>query len=209
MDPDQYFRQVLRSLRPLFRENGFRPRAQNFLLESPECWAIVNFQKSRWSDAHEKTFYINVAIAIKRLLEFDGEAKDKAPAYYACPWNLRAEVLGPDPSVQHWTVRDSQSAIQVVESLKPLMDDFVIPSLKLRMTEEAFLRMWKDGTRLGYPQLKAKSALLAATGEIAELESTLRVLQERFGSGAVQAGVAAHMASLHKAFPEAMTKIQS
>jgi hypothetical protein len=89
------------------------------------------------------------------------------------------------------------------------MDDFVIPSLKLRMTEEAFLRMWKDGTRLGYPQLKAKSALLAATGEIAELESTLRVLQERFGSGAVQAGVAAHMASLHKAFPEAMTKIQS
>jgi hypothetical protein len=60
------FNNLLKDLRSLFKEKGFRSASQNFVLKSPECWLIVNFQKSRWFNTGEKTFYVNVAVTTKR-----------------------------------------------------------------------------------------------------------------------------------------------
>lgn len=206
-DPDIFFKDVLKALRPLFRDNGFRSSSQNFLLESSECWAIVNFQKSRWSEPHEKTFYLNASITAKISLEFDGKSTNKAPAHFECIWNIRAEQLGPDPKIQSWTVSDAQSAAYAVQYLKRLLGDFVIPALKLKASVPAILEMWRNDADLGYQQLKAKSVLLAAQGKINELEATLKMLQERFGNGVVQKGVVIHIKLLREAFPDAMSNI--
>jgi hypothetical protein len=62
-ETEKLFRSLLKDLRPLSKESGFRASSQNFILESAECWVIVNFQRSRWGDRDETTFYCSVPSA--------------------------------------------------------------------------------------------------------------------------------------------------
>jgi Domain of unknown function (DUF4304) len=215
-DAEKLFKKLIRDLRPLFKENGFRASSQNFILESPECWVIINFQKSRWSDAGEKTFYVNVGAMPKRWLEFCNETMDKvppyyslekAPPYYAGDWRWRAERFGPDKNVQQWTVRDEDSAREVFTYLHRLFRDFVIPAAKT-MTTEADLLGREADSHLGYPQLKVRSVWLAATGQVAALKGTVSTLIERFGSGTVAEGTRNHIEALRAKFPEQMRLIE-
>ena len=206
-DADKFFSYVLKGLRPILTPYGFRSSSQNFISESPECWAIINLQKSRWSQPCEKTFYVNVAVTAKRLLAFDDEPMDKPPAHWKCIWNNRAEQFGPEPKVQQLTVRDEQTASETLEYLRRLICNCVIPSIERRTSEAAFLREWANGHVLGYPQLKAKSVLLAASGDVMYLRQTLQSLREAFGFGVVADGVRNHIERLRIKFPTAMKGI--
>lgn len=205
---DRFFSAVLKGLRPLLKENGFRHSGQNFILESPECWAVINLQKSRWSEPGEKTFYVNVAVTAKRLMAFDDDPADKPPPHWKCIWNNRAEQFGPEPNIQQWTVRDDQTATETLEYLKRLIGCFVIPSIIPRMSEAALLHAWSDVHYVGYPQLKARSVLLAASGNIADLRQTLQTLRDTFGNGVVESGVRSHIEKLRNKFPDAMRGIE-
>lgn len=205
---DKFFSAVLKGLRPLLKENGFRHSSQNFILESPECWAIINLQKSRWSQPSEKTFYVNVAVTAKRLMAFDDDPADKPPPHWKCIWNNRAEEFGPEPKIQQWTIRDEQTAAGTLEYLKRLIGCFVIPSIIPRMSEAALLHAWSDVHHLGYQQLKAKSVLLAASGNLADLRPILQILRETYGKGATESGVRSHVEKLRSKFPDAMRRIE-
>lgn len=206
-DANQFFADVLKGLHPLLKQNGFRKSGQNFILESSECWVVINLQKSRWSGPDEKTFYVNVAVTAKRLLAFEHEKSDKAPVYWKCAWNVRAESLAPEPRIQQWTVRDEASVREALEYLLILIGEIVIPKVKRMLSERDLLSMWEDDARLGYLNLKAKSILLAAQGNRAELERTLRQLKEEFGTGVVSEGVARHIALLQKDFPDTVDRL--
>jgi hypothetical protein len=207
-DPNQFFTAVLKGLRPLFHEQGFRPKGQNFVYETPECWSIVNFQKSRWSEQTEKTFYINLAVTAKQLLSFEGEPTDKAPIFWKCAWDTRAEHFSPEPKIGRWTVRDETSAGETLDYLRILLGNFAIPKVKELASESALLKMWADDSKLGYPQLKAKSALLASRGDIDDLERSLRTLRSVWGNGVVAEGVDDHIEKLRVAYPETLMRIK-
>ena|ERR1039457_6409038 len=122
-------------------------------------------------------------------------------------WNIRAEHLAPEPKIQQWTVRDESSVKDALEYLRILIGQFVIPKVKGMQFGRDLLRIWTDDASLWYPDLKAKSVLLAAQGNGVELERTLRRLKKEFGSGVVAEGVARHIAALHRAFPEIMERV--
>jgi hypothetical protein len=204
---DRYFLDVLKGLRPILKQNGFRASSQNFVLESAECWGIINLQKSRWSRPDEKTFYVNVAATAKRLLAFNDQPTDRAPAYWKCAWYCRAEQFGPQPEIQQWTVRDEQTSAAALEYLKTLISEFAIPIIKRNMSEAALLDMWSNQNAPGYQQLKAKAVLLAASGDTVSLRETIQSLRNHFGSGAVADGVRGHIEKLRNKFPAAMKSI--
>jgi hypothetical protein len=54
---------------------------------------IIHFQKSRWAQPDETTFYVNVAASSKRWLGFEGKQADRVPPHYACDWHWRAILL--------------------------------------------------------------------------------------------------------------------
>ena len=200
-DPEILFKKLLKDLRPVFKENGFRWSGQNFILEAPECWVIVNFQKSRWSNKDEKTFYVNVAATAKRLLAFNNDPVDKAPPFFWCDWRWRAEQFGQDPEIKDWTIRDDSSAHEVFIYLERLLKEFVFPAITGMTTEAALLKR-ATVFELGYPQLKARSVLLAADGRTEELQQVIDVLMEKFGSGVVANNMRNHLASLRAKFPD-------
>lgn len=204
-ETEKLFRSLLKELRPLFKEAGFRRSSQNFVLESAECWVIVNFQKSRWNGPDQTTFYINVAAASKRWLGFYGKPADKLPAYSSCDWRWRVEQFGPDKQVKQWTLTDDNSLHQTLEYLRNLFTTFVFPAAR-SMTTEAELLEQSGGFE--YPQLKTRAVILAATNQVDALRQTVAALIEKFGSGIGAEGARDHLALLRSKYPEAMRSIE-
>lgn len=204
-ETEKLFRSLLKELRPLFRENGFRASGQNFILESTECWVIINFQKSRWADGDKTTFYVNVAACSKRWLGFESRPADKVPAFYACDWQWRVEHFGPDKNIQQWTLRDEHSLRQTFAYLRNLFQAFVLPATRTMTTETELL---KHSGGFLYPQLKARAVILAATNQVSALKQTVATLIEQFGTGVVAAGTREHLELLRAKYPEEMRSIE-
>jgi hypothetical protein len=168
LDADGLFKKLLRDLRPLFKENGFQAASQNFVCESDECWAVINFQKSYYSNRGEKTFYVNVAVTAKRILGFQERPPTKAPPFYVCDWRWRAEQLGPSDGISSWTIKDEETAEKALNHLSQLFSAHVIPAVKELLSESALIA--KAGSNPGYPQGKAVSILLAANARTDQLK---------------------------------------
>jgi Domain of unknown function (DUF4304) len=201
-ETEKLFRSLLKELRPLFKDNGFRASSQNFILESAECWVIVNFQKSRWADRDETTFYVNVAACSKRWLGFSSKPADKVPPFCGCDWQWRVEHFGPDKTIKQWTLRDEDSLRQTLACLQSLFREYVLPATKM-MTTEADLMKHSGGFE--YPQLKTRAVILAATNQVDALKHTVATLMEKFGSGE---GTQDHLELLRSKYPEAMRNIE-
>ncbi|MGB9417577.1 MAG: DUF4304 domain-containing protein [Acidobacteriaceae bacterium] len=202
---ERLFKNLLKGLRPLFKEYGFGSSGQNFVLESPECWVIINFQKSRWSAPDETTFYVNVAASSKCWLAFCGEPTGKVPRCYACAWLWRAEHFGQDKSIEKWTLRDENGAGDVLAYLQRLFREFVFPSTKTMMTD---IELLNHTGGFEYLQLKARSVILAATNQISPLQQAVAMLIEKFGSGAVAVATRTHLELLRSKYPSAMHSIE-
>jgi hypothetical protein len=204
-EKEALFKRLLKALRPLLREFGFRASGQSFILESAECWVIINFQKSRWAGSDEVTFYVNVAACAKRWLGFEGKPADKAPRYYACDWRWRVEEFGPDKNIQQWTLCDEGSLQRTVTYLRALLGEFVLPATRTMTTESELI---KQTGGFEYPQLKTRSVILAATNQLSELKQTVAALIEKYGSGAVAQDTGDHLKLLRSTYPEVMRGIE-
>jgi hypothetical protein len=204
-ETEKLFRRLLKELRPLFKEEKFRASSQNFILESAECWVIINFQKSRWADRDETTFYINVAASSKRWLGIEGKPAETAPSFASCDWRWRIEHFGPDKNIQQWTLRDEESLQQTAGYLQNLLRMFVFPATRT-MTMEAGLLKHSGGFE--YPQLKTRAVILAATNQMSALKQAVAALVEKFGSGVVAEATRDHLILLRSKYPEAMRDIE-
>jgi hypothetical protein len=205
-ETEKLFRNLLKELRPLFKKNGFRASSQNFILESAECWVIVNFQKSRWSPQRdETTFYINVAACSKSWLDFEGRPADKAPPFYICDWQWRVEHFGPDKHIHQWTLCDTDRLRITLTYLRTLFGASVLPAIT-RLTVEG--ELLNHSGRFEYPQLKVRSVILAARSHTSALRETVSTLIEKFGSGVVSKGTREHLELLRSKYPEAMRGIE-
>jgi hypothetical protein len=196
---------LLKDLRPLFKKSGFRASSQNFILESAESWVIVNFQKSRWAQRDETTFYVNVAACSKRWLGIERKPADNVPPYYGCDWRWRVEHFGPDKGIQQWTLRDEDSLRVTLAYLQVLFRDFVLPAATTMTTEAELL---KHSGGFEYPQLKTRSIISAATNQVSALKQTVSTLIEKFGSGTAGKETREHLEMLRSKYPEAMRSIE-
>jgi len=192
-------------MRPLFKQYGFRAVSQNFVLESNECWVILNFQKSRWSDVGETTFYVNVAASSKSWLGFEGRPADKVPPYYACDWQWRVEHFAPDKTIKSWALRDEISFQATFSYLQSLFQDFVLPATKSMSTNAQLL---EHSGGFEYPQLKTRTVILASTNQVDALRLTVATLIERFG-GTVADGIKDHLQLLRSKYPDVMRQIET
>jgi len=204
-DAQILFKNLLKSLRPLFKANGFRSKGQNFFLESDECWVIINFQKSRWNNAGEVTFYVNVAACSKRWLGIEAKPAEKMPPYYACDWRWRVEHFAVDQSIKSWTLRDETSLEETVAYLTTLFREAVFPAARTMVTEKQLL---EHSGGFEYAQLKTRTVILAATNQTEALREAVALLLEKYGAGVVAQGVQDHIKLLRSKYPVAMRAIE-
>jgi Domain of unknown function (DUF4304) len=198
---DLLFLRLLKELRPLLAEHGFRRRSQNFVIESSGCWGIINFQKSLYSSTGQKTFTINVAIAAKRILRFQGEPTDKPPLHYKSHWEVRLGELIPGCHDRWWTLSDEASYESVMIEVQKLITEKAVPIIKDHLTEGGLLALW--GKILGgfeYPRLKEKSILLAERNEFDDLPRIFARIREICHGGSAEEGAERHIAEVEERF---------
>ena len=199
---DPLFLRLLKDLRPALSECGFRRSSQNFVIESPQCWGIVNFQKSLYSLPGRKRFTINVAIAAKRVLRFYEEPEDKPPLHYKCHWEIRLGRLIPGQMDLWWTLSDEASYVPVLTEVWELIVSRAAPIVKGHLTEEGLVALWDRGDLGGfeYPMLKYKSILLAVQGRLAELGPVFDRIREICRGSVAEPGAEQHIAQVRERF---------
>jgi hypothetical protein len=198
---DLLFQRLLKELRPVLAEHGFRRKSQNFVIESSDCWGVINFQKSLYSLPGKKTFTVNVAIAAKRILRFQGEPADTPPLYYKCHWEIRLGQLIPGRSDQWWTLSDAASYDSALTEVKGLITEKAVSIVKDHMTEQGLLELWdKILGGFEYPKLKEKSILLVERNEFDQLPRIFLRIREICRGGAAEEGAEKHIAEVERRF---------
>ncbi len=173
------------------------------MCETPECWGVINFQKSRYSAADEKSFTINLAIASKRILQYQGEPTTVPPPSYACHWaEIRIGSLMSDRKDKWWKLSDEASYALVEGEVREALSDLAIPLIKPHLTEQGLLELWESKTpgSFEYPMLKCKSILLAQQRRFEELPEIFQRIREICSGNLAAQGAEDHIAKLKKHF---------
>ena len=199
---DLLFRRLLKELRPKLADYGFRRRSQNFVIESSQCWGVINFQKSLYSSAQEKRFTVNVAIAAKAVLRFYNEPDDKPPLHYKCHWEVRLGQLIPGRSDQWWTLSDRSSYSPIASEVENHIVELAVPMIRDHLTEEGLLELWNSKHFGGfeYPVLKYKSILLAERGELDKLPAIFDRILKICHEGPAHVRAEEHVAHLRRRY---------
>lgn len=194
--PDQQFQRLLKELRPTLAEEEFRRKGQNFVVESPDCWGMINFQKSLYSAPGQKNFTINLAIAAKRILRFRGEPSALPPRYYASHWNIRIGHLIPGNLDRWWALSVEHPYEVVAHEVTKYIVELAIPIIRSHLSEEGLLQLWdsKNAGGFEYPILRYKSILLAERGEFDKLPAIFERIEKICRGGAAEAGAKEHIA---------------
>jgi len=200
---EQLFQRLLKELRPVCAAHGFSRRSQNFVCETPECWGIINFQKSRYSPVDEKSFTINLAIAAKSILSFYGQPTTAPPPSYASHWaEIRIGTLMPDQRDKWWTLSREDSYSTVKSEVQTALLELAIPLIKPHLSEEGLLELWDSkipGT-FEYPRLKFKSILLAQRKKFDSLPLIFQRIREICRGNLAEPGAEEHIALLRERF---------
>lgn len=146
--PDQLFRRPLKELRLNLTAQGFRRSGQNFVIDSAECWGIINLQKSRYSLPEQQKFTINLAIAAKRILRFYGEPADRAPRHFTCHWQIRIGQLIPGTLDHWWVLSDEKSYAPAAAEVMQLVTTKAVGLIQEHLSERGLLQLWD--TYLGF-----------------------------------------------------------
>jgi hypothetical protein len=135
---DRYAAWLSTEIAPMLHERGYRKRAGSFHKRVPDGWAVVNFQKSQFGSRDEVLFTINLAVALDRLMVFDGDDPTKPPPEYRC--NMRVRMGNAQDVAQHswWRVTASTDTRQLAEEIRPLLIDRGLLWIDARCSESSF-----------------------------------------------------------------------
>ena len=130
---------------PRLRSLGFKGSGQSFSLPSESHWAIVGFQKSRFSDARSVSFTVNVTVVGRNEWETahakcrglsarpapnTGLPPISAPSGY---WHERIGFLIPGNRDRWWNVAAQADTSEIAEAVVADIRDVAIPAMLERM----------------------------------------------------------------------------
>jgi hypothetical protein len=109
------------------KECGFLGSGVTRYREYPDCWLVINHQKS----VYNRRFYVNVVITYKEILDKELNDNDFKNMYKACPWHVDFRIEGCPGMVKRYTelsnlyVKNEDAdalALLIKESLSRLLD---------------------------------------------------------------------------------------
>jgi hypothetical protein len=146
MTAQETFAAMLRDeVAPALRKLGLKGSGQRYELPSDDYWAIVGFQKSKWSDAAEVAFTLNLTVASRRGC---AEARATHPHLPERPsptrtlygagvdkwiWQSRIGLLLPDRNDRWWDVTAGQDTRALATELIDIIRDRALPAMRERM----------------------------------------------------------------------------
>jgi hypothetical protein len=197
---DQMLKEVAASLGDL----GVRKRGRDLVWESDECWGVIHFQKDRKDHLEEQKFTVDLGVASKRILRFDGLVTDRAPRTHECCWRRRLGQLGKKPTDLCWSMTDYWTFRTAVDDVTDLIRSEALPAMKTLMEDRALLRL--HGHHWGaflsdFAALRFKAIILAELGPSQELSLVLQRMRKVSRFGITQGECESTIRRLRELFP--------
>ena len=131
------FRGFLRDVAsPAMRRAGLKGSAGRYHMPSPSCFALVGFQKSKWSTSSAVQFTMNLKVVsreIWRLARADKTWLPETPApntrYPVAEWSVRIGSLMPDGQDHWWWLRSGQPLEPLAAEVIGALTDYGLPAL--------------------------------------------------------------------------------
>lgn len=132
---------------PELRSRGFTKRGSTFHLRGEGAWGVINFQKSQFGSRDAVRFYVNVAVALDRLLARDGLDPTRKPPAYKCNWQVRIGRLSEPAGPESWDVHVNTDFAHLTRELIRAIDQDAIPFIQRRASESRFASALETETR--------------------------------------------------------------
>jgi hypothetical protein len=179
------FKRVLKDVGSFLRPHRFRRSGQRFGRETEECWNVIGFQKSRYSDSSELRFTVNIGITSKTLMEFRGKDVSKMPVEWECPLRSRiGHLLGQGDL--WWSSRDADGLTEATATISVGLSEKVIPFLDHLQTNAGVLALYETGKIMGFEidRDETRVVLVAHSGLEHEASKLVTSYAERWLPGA-------------------------
>jgi Domain of unknown function (DUF4304) len=140
------FRGFLRDVAaPAMRRAGLKGAVGRYHRPSPSCFALVGFQKSKWSTSSAVQFTVNLKVVSRevwRLARTDMTWLPETPAantrYPVAEWSERIGSLMPDGQDHWWWLRPGQPLDALAAEVISALTDYGLPALH-RAVRQAWL----------------------------------------------------------------------
>lgn len=180
MRPSQTYKELLKAFNLVLKEHGFSRKGNSFHVLRQGNWGLINFQKSRKSNAFTIIFTINIGVCSKKLLKFfTTEQVDKPPSIEDCQWRERLGFLLSEQQDKWWTVDNKITLDNLVEEIRNLLYEIAIPIIERYIHDERLRDLWLTGKSPGLTDVQRLlnlSVLLRAVGPVDRLKPVLEEL---------------------------------
>lgn len=118
------------------RRAGLQGSAGRYHMPSLSCFALVGFQKSKWSTSSAVQFTVNLKVVSREvwtLARTDKAWLPETPApntrYPLAEWSARIGSLMPDGQDHWWWLRPSQPLESLADEVIGALTDYGLPAL--------------------------------------------------------------------------------
>jgi hypothetical protein len=127
---------VKTQLAPRLRDLGFKGSGRNYDLQCPDHWALLGLQSSRWNDASEVSFTVNLLVVSREAWErevverpFIGPkpTANEHPGVFA--WTKRLGTLMPEGEDKWWPVSAGKNTSEVVQEVLEAIELYGLPAI--------------------------------------------------------------------------------
>ncbi len=132
-----------RLLAGILKPEGFRKKGRTWRLDAPETVAVINLQRSQWSES----YYLNLGVLIKELKNI------AEPKEYQCQFRERLAELMPDRlrgrdifDLCNSTIYPDERAREITAA----MHDYALPLLRKCRTFDGIRAAIREDPQLGY-----------------------------------------------------------
>jgi hypothetical protein len=171
------FKELIKTLTPLFKQMGFNKNGNNFYLELGENYGIVNFQKSRESTKEAVKFTINFGVYSNILGRFQYGYDDSIkPEVEQCHWEARVGDFMPDNHDYWWKVNISDNLSDIASNVIEAVQSIIVPEINKRLSDEGLINCWMNENYAGTTEIgrfKYLTILLKTKGDFGTLNQVV------------------------------------
>ena len=195
------FNRLLSDLNGFLRPQGFRRSGQRYGRETEQCWQVIGFQKSRYSDTGETRFTVNFGVTSKALLTFKGEDPSKMPLDWKFPIRCRIGELLKAGDLW-WSSNEGDNFRSAFTTITTGISAKAMPFLNGLNTDAGILALYRAGLVMGFEidRDETRMVLVAHSGLKHEASQWLMSYAERWLPGATSRRAANFLAAYRAQF---------
>ncbi|WP_175672661.1 DUF4304 domain-containing protein [Burkholderia ambifaria] len=194
------YKNLISRVAPFLKERGFSKRADCFQFERAGNWGVIDFQKSRKSNAGEVIFTINLGVCSGSLLEFfrPGVLVQK-PKIEDCHWRERVGFFLPEKTDKWWRISDRVLSDNFIHEIVSCLGACVIPEIISHISDENLCAEWMQGKSPGLTKIQRLinlSVLLKKLNKGEDLTNVIREMEVLSAGASTELLVKGHIRNL-------------